>query len=136
MNPSQHRLLGGAAIAAVGMACAALVHFHPERLNVPAWVAYTACAAFVLAGAALVAHERGLPRVHAWIGVALVAAMGIPGAWVAFGAGDRRCSGGFAFASTESPQWLCRGAFGLGAVIVAALFLWAVVNALRKQGKR
>jgi len=35
--------------------------------------------------------------------------------------------------STVGPDLLCRGAFGLGAIVVAALLAWAVVRALRAQ---
>ena len=126
-------LLYGFLFGAVGVFCAVLVHLRPEALNVPAWVAYAACASFVLGGAALIVGELGLPRVNAWLGVALVAAMGIPGAWIAFGAGDRHCSVGLPFMDLASSEWLCRGAFGVGAVILAAAFLWAVASALRKQ---
>ena len=133
LNTMRNRLLGGALIGAAGVSCAVAVHLRPEELNAPAWVAYAACASFVLAGAVVIVKELGLHRVHAWLGVALLAALGIPGAWVALGVGGGQCSVGLPFMDLANSEWLCRGALGLGAVILAALFFWAVANALRKQ---
>ena len=136
MNTRRGRLLGGVLISAAGVFCAAIVHSNPEELNAPAWVAYTACASFVLAGVVVVTvivKELGLHRLHAWLGVVLVAALGIPGAWVAFGVGDRQCSGGFLSIDLANSEWLCRGAFGVGAVILTVCFLLAVANAIRSR---
>ena len=43
------------------------------------------------------------------------------------------CSVAVPFFSTVGSDLLCRGAFGLGAVIVAALLVWVVLRALRQQ---
>jgi hypothetical protein len=37
------------------------------------------------------------------------------------------------FVSTLGPELVCRGAFGLGAVLVAAFLAWLVVRALRQE---
>lgn len=96
-----------------GGIAAAMIYRQPDQLHAPAWVAYTACAAFVLAGLAIIADGTG--------------------AWVAIGAGVRDGSVSVPFFGTVGSELLCRGAFGLGAVIVAALLVWVVLRALRQE---
>ena len=127
------RLLGGFFSTTVGLLTAAMIYLHPEQLHVPAWVAYAACAAFVFAGLTIVAYEFALHRTHAWLAAACTAGLLIPGAWVAFGPGVRACSVAVPFFSGVGSDLLCRGVFGVGAVIVAALLVWAVLTALRQQ---
>ena len=133
MTDSRQRLLGGFVSAAVGLLTAAMIYRHPENLHAPAWVAYAACSAFVFAGLTIMAHEFALHRAHAWLVAACIAALLVPGGWVAFGRGVRECSVALPFVSTVGSDLLCRGAFGLGAVIVAALLVWVVLRALRQQ---
>lgn len=133
MTDRRQRLLGGFLSAIVGLLTGALIYWHPEKLAAPAWVAYAACAAFVFAGLTIMAYEFALHRTHAWLAAACIAALFVPGAWVGFGPGVRECSVAIPFFSTVGSDLLCRGAFGLGAVIVAALLVWAVLRALRQQ---
>jgi hypothetical protein len=111
---------------------AAMIYRRPGQLHAPAWVAYTACAAFVFAGLAIIADGTALRRTHAWP-VACTTALLVPGAWVAFGPGVRRCSVSLPFFSTVGSELRCRGAFGLGAVIVAAMLVWVVLRAVRRE---
>jgi len=64
----------GSLCAAAGIAAAAGIHWHPEQLNVPAWVAYAACLAFVFAGLSVIAREFALGRLASWLVVAFMAA--------------------------------------------------------------
>jgi hypothetical protein len=133
MIDRRKRLLGGFLSAMVGALTAALIYRYPEQLHAPAWVAYTACSAFVFAGLTIIAYESPLRRTHAWLVVACTVALLVPGAWVAVGPGVRECSVSVPFFSTAGSELLCRGAFGLGAFIVAALLVWVVLRALRQQ---
>jgi hypothetical protein len=136
MTDRRQRLLGGFVSAAAGLLTAAIIYLYPEQLRAPAWVAYAACAAFVFAGLTIIAYEFALHRTHAWLAAACTAALLVPGGWVAFGPGVRECSVAIPFFSTVGSDLLCRGAFGLGAVIVAALLVWAVLRALRPLSRK
>ena len=129
------RLLGGTLSALVGTVTAAVIFRYPEELHTPAWVAYAACSAFVFAGLAIIAHETELRRTRAWLAVAFTVALFVPGAWIAFGPGERECSLAIPFFTTLAPDLLCRGAFGLGALIGAAFLTWIVLRAIRQQGE-
>jgi hypothetical protein len=112
---------------------AAMIYRQHDQLHAPAWVAYAACAAFVFAGLAINTDRSALRRTHAWLAVACTAALLVPGAWVAFGPGLRKCSVSVPFFSIVGSELLCRGAFGLGAVIVGALLVGLVLWALRQE---
>jgi hypothetical protein len=133
MTDRRKRLLGGFLSAMVGLFTAAMIYRYPENLHAPAWVAYAACSAFVFAGLTIMAYEFALHRTHAWLVAACLAALFVPGGWVAFGPGVRECSVAIPFFTTVGSDLLCRGAFGLGAVIAAALLVWVVLRALRQQ---
>jgi hypothetical protein len=133
MTERRQRLVGGVVSTVAGLLTAAMISLHPEGLHVPPWVAYVACAAFVFAGLTIIAHEFALRRTHAWLVVACVASLLVPGAWLAFGPGVRECSVSGPFLSGVGSELVCRGAFGLGAVIVAALLVWIVLRALRQR---
>jgi len=115
----------------MGLLTGALVYAHPENLRVPAWIAYVAVSAFVFAGLSLVASTLGARRLQGWLAVVLMLAMLVPGAWIAFGPGERHCSVSFSFVRSIAPGTMCRGAFGIGAIIVAAILPLAVSRALR-----
>ena len=133
MTERGQRLLGALVTTVAGLLTAAVIYLRPEGLHVPAWVAYVACAAFVFAGLTIIAHEFAFSRVRAWLVVACVASLLVPGAWIAFGPGVRECSvSGPLLSGMGSDLW-CRGAFGIGAVIVAALLMWVVWRALRQR---
>lgn len=133
MTERPQRLLGALVSTVAGLLAAAMIYLHPEGLRVPAWVAYVACAAFVFAGLSIMAHEFALRRMHTLLVLACVASLLVPGAWVAFGPGARECSVSGPFLSGIGSELVCRGAFGVGAVIVAALLVWIVWRALRER---
>jgi hypothetical protein len=51
--------LWGCLVATMGLLSAAAIRWHPERLHAPAWVAYSACAAFFFCGLTLLADASG-----------------------------------------------------------------------------
>jgi hypothetical protein len=131
MPGGTNRTAGGWLAVVAGLGTAAVIYARPEGLNAPAWVAYTACAAFVFAGLCIVAAESRLAGLHAWLSVATIAAMLGPGAWVAFGPGARPCTFSLPFVTGPASGWVCRCMFGFGAVVLAGLLVWAVRLALR-----
>ena len=91
---------------------------HPEELRVPAWVALPAMSSFVWAGAALLAGEYQSARnIAPWLGVLATIGLLVPAAWIALGPGPRECTAVLPFFSTSASDWMCRGAFGLGALL-------------------
>lgn len=128
------RLLAGVACAGAGLATGWLVHAHPEALRVPAWVAYVACAAFVVAGLLVAAGEgRAMRPLRDWLAVLLLVALFVPGAWVAFGPGPRACRVSLPLMASAAGEVLCRGAFGLGAILMGVMVAWALRLALRPR---
>jgi hypothetical protein len=115
----------------VGVLTAVLVYTHPEGLRAPAWVVYAACGSFVLAGLSIVASSAGHSRVQTWLAIGVMAAMVVPGMWIAFWPGPRVCSVSVPFASGTAQGMPCRVAFGSGAIMVGALVVWAVARALK-----
>jgi hypothetical protein len=124
-------VLGGWAPLLVGILVAALMYRHPEGQRAPAWVGDAACGAFAFGAMAIVAAQSRYARAQAWLGVAAVASLLTPGAWIAFGPGPRECTVVLPFASAAGSELVCRRAFGLGAVLVAAFLVWLVKRALR-----
>jgi hypothetical protein len=117
------QLIVAVATIAAGLLAGALIHVQPAGLHVPAWVAYVAASAFVLAGLALVAGVAGVASLARWLGVAGTLSLFVVSAWVAFGPGEREC------------PILCRGAFGVGAILVG-LFLVGVLRRTFAHGSK
>ena len=120
---------------ALCVAIAAMVHAHPEGLRAPAWVAYVAAAAFGWAGLSLLAGLFHAVRLQRWLGIAVVLSLFSISLWIAIGPGDRACSmsiGGF---WTESGDVICRGAFGLGSLLIALMLVLSVRSAIRGSGE-
>jgi len=132
MTNRRKHLLTGFFFSVVGALTAAIIYRHPEQLQAPAWVAYAACAVFVFAGLTIIAYEFALRRTYTWLAVACIAALLVPGTWLAFGPGVHECSVSVLFFSTVGSDLLCRGVFGFGACIVAALLIWIVLRVLRQ----
>jgi hypothetical protein len=129
----ERRLAGGAAVA-IGVFGLVMMYAHPESLRVPAWVGFPAMSTFVWAGGALLMreHER-TRRLADWAALLTIVGLFLPGAWIAFGAGRRECTATLAFVSTGAGEWVCRGVFGLGALIVSLFFVLAARALLTKR---
>ena len=115
------QLAAGACSIAVGVLVGGIVHWHPEGLRAPAWVAYVAAAAFVLAGACLASAALAITWLQRWLVLGVVACLFAVTAWVAFGPGARECAVSFAFFAGLAPDALCRTAFGAGALLLAVV---------------
>lgn len=110
-----------------------LVHLHPEKLKAPAWVAYLALGLLAFAGVCVVALALRLNQLARWLVCVLLGAMAIVPAWIALGSGTRQCTMFSLGARAAVSELACRGAFGIGAMILAALFILAVRGALRSR---
>ncbi len=129
--------LYGVLVVAAGGLSAASIQWHPEVLNVPAWVGYSACLAFVFVGLSVIAQAYAHRRTAACLAVAFLAALALTAIWVAFGPGSRECSVSLAswvgsYVGMGS-DWVCRGVFGFGAVVGTIVLLWSAWRALRQQ---
>jgi len=111
----------------MGLLVGVLIHIHPEGLRVPAWVAYVAASAFVLAGLCVGAAVIGVAWLQRWLGVAVTLSLFVVSLWIAFGPGERECSMSLPLIQSIAPDALCRGAFGVGAILVG-LFLVLVLR--------
>lgn len=65
----------GGVLLLLSLSTGTLIHFHPEELNAPAWVAYSAAASFFIAGLLLLARVARVGRVRHWLAPALLLAM-------------------------------------------------------------
>jgi hypothetical protein len=122
------QLIGAAASVGIGLLVDVMIYFHPEGLRVPAWVAYVAASAFVFAGLCLLAGAFAILSLQRWLGIAVAVSLFVVIVWIAFGPGVRACSISLPFGQGIAPDVVCRGAFGIGAVLIG-LFL---VLALRR----
>jgi hypothetical protein len=113
--------------------------FDPGDRGAPRWVVATSGSLFVLAGGALGA--RGSSAVwaraaSAMLGPAIVLGMAAILNWVAFGPGPRGCTSTLsAFwyaASRRAPDLECRSAFGLGALMLDAIVVLILAQALTR----
>ncbi|MGY3265593.1 hypothetical protein [Lysobacter sp. HA35] len=118
-----HPRLFGVAIIAVGVFTAGMIALYPEGLNAPAWVAYLAATAFVVAGCAQLASAFNRPRLGETLALAIVGLMLLIELWVAAGSGARRCLVSGIGASGVGSGSVCRGVFAASAVLLAAMLL-------------
>ena len=125
------QLIGAVAAVATGLVIGVMVHVHPEGLRAPAWVAYAAASAFVLAGLCLLAGAPGSARLQRWLGIAVTLPLLAVGSWVAFGPGERACSMSIPFLDSVAPEALCRGAFGAGSILIGLFLGLSLHRALR-----
>ncbi len=117
----RQRLFAGCAAIAVGAFGIVMIALHPENARSPAWVAYAAVSAFIFAGASLLATEFAGKRAGDWIGLLAVVALLATAAWVSFGPGPRNCKALLFFVSATVGDWACRGAFGLGTLLLVVI---------------
>ena len=130
MRERSSAALIGILCAAAGIAAAAGIYWNPEQLNVPAWVGYVACLAFVFAGLSVIARGFALGHLASWLALAFMAALVLTAIWLAFGPGSRECSVSFSLFRGFASDWLCRGVFGFGALVGTALLVWLFRRAL------
>lgn len=106
-----------------------------EDIQGPPWLGFVAGGIFVAAGLAIIAGPRA-PLVNSLFAVLALAGLAALGNWVAFGAGERLCSGSLAlpwlWGEGDFSGLACRIPFGVGAVITDAFLCWMIVATLQK----
>ena len=136
MSPRGTQWTVGLASVLVGLAVCVLIYRHPEALRAPAWVAYAAASAFVLAGLCLLAIASDAPRVQSYIAAAILLCLLAICVWIAFGQGERACTMSFSFLHANVSDAICRGAFGIGALLVTLVLALMVRRAMRATEER
>jgi len=134
-DPNRSQLLMAAATALMGVLVVTLIYLHPEGLHVPAWVAYVAASAFVLAGLCLLAAVTGMIWLQRLLGVAVGLSLFVVSLWVAFGPGPRECSVSLSFVQGVAADALCRGAFAIGAILVGLFIVLAIYRIVSKRSE-
>ena len=117
-----------------------------QNLHAPLWIVFLAGLAFFLGGAAAILQGAGgadangelpadAPRwmraAQSLFGLAIFAVFAVMASWVAFGPGERHITATVPFFSGPANEWIGRGAFGIGAVII-----WLATIALAVSGAR
>jgi hypothetical protein len=112
------------------------IHGRPSA-GVPQWVAYAACAAFLLVGVALTAQAFGFASVAKWVAPLIVVALAGIMTWIGFAPGERECASSFSFFGLGSGGVSsCKPAFAIAAILIWVFFaavLW--FNYWRKPPK-
>lgn len=126
--------LGIVAILA-GLGTAAGVHYRPEGLNAPAWVAYLACGVFVAGGASVLLRSAGRERLAAWVTFTIPVAFTVIAGWIAFGPGARSCTASMPFLTTAAGDGTCRTVFGVSALLCAAMTALFARGLLRGEAR-
>jgi hypothetical protein len=134
-DPNRSQLLMAAATALMGVLVVTLIYLHPEGLRVPAWVAYVAGSAFVLAGLCILAVVIGAVWLQRLLGVAVALSLFVVGSWVAFGPGQRECSISLSFLQGVGPDILCRSAFAIGAILVGLVIVLAIHRFISRRSE-
>ncbi len=136
MSPRVAQWAGGLAAVVAGLVVCFLVYRHPEGLRAPAWIAYAAGFAFVLAGLAMLAAARDAMQLQGLLGLSVVVCLLAICTWIAFGPGERACSMSFPLLHADIGDALCRGAFGFGALLMALFLALLARRMLRAQANR
>lgn len=106
-----------------------------EDINGPPWLGFVAGAVFSSAGLAVMAGPHA-PLAGGLFAVLTLAGMAAIGNWIAFGAGERVCSGGISlswlWSDSDFSGLACRIPFGLGALITDAFLCYLIVWMLQK----
>lgn len=108
---------------------------HREDINGPPWLAFVAGGLFFLAGVSILVG-RIAPLASSALTVLMLAAFAAIGNWIAFGAGERHCSGdlslGLLWGEGDLSGLGCRIPFGLGALMVNGMLGYVAAVTLQK----
>jgi hypothetical protein len=115
------RLAAGVLCSGLGIFLSYLVWSREPGFQVPPVVGYLAAGAFLSAGATLLLQLRGAERAQHVTAFLVVAALASVGGWIGFGPGSRRCGGSLGLLQFVPGELVCRGVFGVGAVLTAVM---------------
>jgi len=108
---------------------------HREDINGPPWLGFVAGGLFFLAGVSIL-MGRIASLASSVLTVLVLAGFAAIGNWIAFGAGERHCSGGLSlgvfWGEGDLSGWGCRIPFGLGALMLNGMLGYVTVVTLRK----
>lgn len=137
LSPGAAHLIGLLLVAAGILPMLAAFDIGPLRvndINGPPWLGIAAGGVFVAAGLAVIAGPQA-PLAGGLFGVLALAGLAAIGNWIAFGAGQRACSGSISlpwlWSGADLAGLACRIPFGLGALITDAFLGYTVVRLLQ-----
>lgn len=101
----------------------------------PAWLGFASGGVFIAGGLAVMLGQSA-PFVTGVLSLLALAGLASIGNWIAFGFGERACSGSFSLGwlgvGDQFSGWACRAPFGMGAMLVNGFLLLASVILLQK----
>jgi hypothetical protein len=104
-------------------------------INGPAWLGFAGGGVFMAAGLAVMVGQSA-PLTNGLFAILATAGLAAIGNWIAFGVGERACSGGVSlgwlWSGAQLSSLACRIPFGLGAIVVDGFLLVASVTLLQK----
>jgi hypothetical protein len=104
-------------------------------INGPAWLGFASGGVFIAAGLAVMVGQSA-PLANGVLAILAIAGLAAIGNWIAFGAGERACSGGVSlswfWSGAQLSDMACRIPFGLGAIVGDGFLLIASVTLLQK----
>lgn len=104
-------------------------------INGPAWLGFASGGVFIAGGLAVMLGQSA-PFVTGVLSLLALAGLASIGNWIAFGFGERACSGGFSLGwlgvGGQLSDMSCRAPFGFGALLVNGFLLLASVTLLQK----
>ena len=121
----------------------------PGQENAPAWVIGSAGLIFVFGGVAVIMQglfgngdpNGELPKttpewlraIYMLFPLAIIIGLGAVASWVAFGSGDRHCTGSASFVGSFAVgDTFCRTVFGFGATLVWIILIIVVASSARR----
>ena len=110
-----------------------------EKINGPPWLGFVSGGIFVAAGLLVILGKKAPPLLKHLLALLLVGSMAAIANWIAFGVGDRVCSGSISFlgffSDGQYADLECRIPFGFGAIILNAFLVYVFCYFLqRSQG--
>lgn len=108
---------------------------HREDISGPPWLGFVAGGLFFLAGVSILIG-RVASLASSALTVLMLAGFAAIGNWIAFGAGERHCSGGLSlgvfWGEGDLPGLGCRIPFGLGALVLDGMLVYVAVASVQK----
>lgn len=129
LSPAKRKLVGLVLIV-WGLGLATLLFLRPESARVPLFVLGFVCVSLVLLGTAVAVYSTTAPGRYRWVMAVALACLAVIPAWIAIGPGPRNCTSNFSILSSEVS---CRGAFGIGAILLMLMFVVALRQALASK---
>ncbi len=138
LSPGAGLLVGLVCVAAGILPMLAAFDIGPlgrDDINGPPWLGFAGGGVFVAAGLAVIAGP-GSPLAAGLFSFLALAGLASISNWIAFGVGDRACTGSmslpWAWSEGDFSGLACRLPFGLGALIMDAFLCYAGVAMLQK----